>query len=507
MIVFLPVAFAGDDLAAPPESRAAVIEPTRPEPGGLAFFATFQARTGATDTASTNPLLDGQVIGDLGGTNGVVVDPTVVAAYTEQRANAFFTYRPKLLSGHAALTAAFEIDFAFGDRAYGTGGNTGGGFGGDMVNLQTRRLHADFWATRGKHDIHALVGLQFLGDGVSDPTAVAPDDLLRSGGRLMFFGSEAAGVAVYGRMHDAFGDRLRWRLGAFTLAEQGNSRPDDTSLLVADAEFTPAYAVRVGAHAWYLQDRSGGTGGALGLGPTSALSEMQGGPRLDPYDGYPPPEGAEILADLGWFGVDAAYNPRLDLADVGLTGAAFVNVGRLYAPIVHDDRVLGALFDVEARWRYARGAGSVARAEALVTTGGGVDPDRYGGVVTGNSYGVAGAFHATHGLLLLFPDARAINRLTPVLTDVSGRGRGVRALTASVGYDLVPDRVTVAAAGGHAVAADGATWGTEIDARVAVVPLPLLEVAVYGGVLAPGAASGLAAAPWAVYGAINWLIP
>lgn len=504
MILAIAPAWAGDELAAPPESR--VVQPEAPVPGGLTFFATFQLKGGASDTASTNPLLDGQVIGDLGGTNGVVVDPTVVSAATEQRANAFFTYRPKLLSGHAALTAAFEIDFAYGDRAYGTGGNTGGGFGGDMVNLQTRRLHADVWAHRGKHDVHGVLGLQFVADGVNDPTAGTPDDLLRSGGRLMFFGSEAAGAAVYGRYRTDFGDRVKWRLGAFTLAEQAMSAPDDVTLLVADAAWAPAYAVQVGAHAWYLQDRSGGTGGALGVGPTSGLSEMQGGPKLDLYDGYPPPEDAAIYADLGWFGVDASYDPRLDLADWGVSGAAFVNVGRLYAPIVHDDRVRGALVDVEGRWRYAPGAGSIARIEATYATGGG-DADTYGGVVTGNSYGVAGAFFATHGLLLMFPDPRSINRLTPVLTDASARGRGLLAVTGGVGYDVVRDRVTVGVSGGHAQAADGQAWGDEIDGHVAVVPLPLLEVSAHAGALAPGPASGLTATPWTAYVAVNWVIP
>jgi hypothetical protein len=505
ILFLLQTAFAGDDLAAPAESRATVVQPEVPAAGGLSFFGTFQARATASNLTSTNPFLDGQVIGDVGGTNGIVVDPATTSAYTEQRANGFFRYAPPMLSGKAGLTAAFEVDFAFGDRSYGTGGNTGGGFGADQVNLQTRRLHADFWH-RGGHDVHAIVGLQFVGDSVSDPTTSTPDDLLRSGSRLMFFGSEAAGVAVYGRLHDAGGDVLRWRLGTFALVEQGLSSPDDAWLNVADVEVDPAYGVRAGLHAWYLQDRTEGTGGALGLGPTSGLWEMQGGPKYDIFDGHEPPEDPEIFADLGWIGLDGAYNAGLTLDDFGVSGAAFLNVGRLYAPIAHDDLVRGALFDVEGRWRWNQGKGSVARAEVLVSSGDSADPDTYSGVVTGNAYGVAGAFYATHGTLLLFPDPRSINRMTPVLTDVSGRGQGIRALTASFGYDPIPDRLNVTLGGGTATNAAGEAWGSEINAKISYEPMPLLEFAAYGAYLAPGSASGLTESPWAAYAAIDWLV-
>lgn len=515
MIWLVAAALAGEDQAAPPEARGFVVQPVAPEAGGLSFLGTFQARGAVTNLASTNPFLDGQVVGRLGGTNGIVVDPTVTAAYTEQRVNGFFTYAPPTLGGNAALTAAFEVDFAFGDRAYGSGGNTGGGFGADQVNLQTRRLHADFWLRSGGrdarphgagHEVHAVVGLQFVGDSVNDPTATTPDGLLRSGGRLAFFGSEAAGVALYGRVHDAWGDRLRWRLGTFTLIEQGLSQPDDAWLSVADVELQPAYATKVGLHAWYLQDRTEGTGGVLGSGPTSALSELQGGPRIDLFDGHAPPADAEIHADLFWLGADGGFNAALQQGPVGVHAVAIANLGRLYAPVVHDDRVTGGLVDLEGRWRWTQGEGSVARVEALVTTGDSADPDSYGGVVTGNSYGIAGAFYATHGTLLLFPDPRSINRMVAVVSDVSGAGQGVRALTGTLAYDPVPDRVNVALGGGHATTSAGVPWGTEVNARVAAEPMLFLEVAVTGATVIPGPASGLTANPWAAYASVDWLV-
>lgn len=502
--LFIATALADD--GAPPEARRSV-QPEAPSEGGLDFFALFQTRTTASDLASTNPLLDGQVVGQLGGTNGVTVDPEALALYSEQRAGAFLTYAPPVLSGDAALTAAFEVDWAFGDRSYGVGGNTGGGFGGDQVNLQTRRLHADFFPTLGSgHDVHVVVGLQWVGDGVNDPTASAPDELLRSGGRLMVLGSEAAGITLYGRLHDAWGDRVRWRLGTYTLLEQGLAVADDTWLSVADVQVHPAYATFVGAHLWYLQDRSGGTGGALGSGPTSALWQLQGGPAIDPYDGQVPPEGAPVDADVVWVGADAGFNAALDRGPAGVHGAALLNAGRVYAPVVHDDDILGGLADVEGRVRIAPGAGSVARIEGLLTSGAGADPQRYGGVVTANAWGVAGAIHATHGTMLLFPDPRAINRMVAVVSDVSAAGLGLRALSASIGYDPVPDRLTTTLGGAVATTADGTPWGSELNAHVVGEPLLLADVGLHGAVVLPGAASGLEAVPWTVVASLDWLV-
>ncbi|MFT4627637.1 MAG: hypothetical protein ACI8PZ_006324, partial [Myxococcota bacterium] len=470
-------------------------------------FALFQVRATGTDLTSTNPFLDGQVVGRIGGTNGVVVQPEGPAAlYSEQRLGAFATWAPPVLGGVASLNLAGEVDFGFGDQSYGVGGNTGGGFGADQVNLQTRRLYADFRIRPADlHEIHAVVGLQFVADGATDPARTTPDGLLRSGARLMVFGSEAAGVTVYGRVRRGWGDALRYRVGTYTLAEQAASLPDDVWLSMADLQLGPAYATSIGLHLWYLQDRSGGTGGTLGIGPTSALSELQGGPRLDLYDGLPAPEGATLDADLVWTGIDGGFNPGLDHGPAGVHGVALLHLGRVYAPVVHDDDVLGMLVDVEARWRFFRGKGSVARVEGLFSGGPG-SFDQYGGVITGNSYGVVGALHNTHGTLLLFPDPRSINRMVAVIPDVSGGLLGVGAITASAAVDLVPNKVNVGVGGGHALALDGTTWGTEINARASVEPLPFLDLGVYAATVAPGAASGLDAAPWTVYGQLDWLV-
>lgn len=509
-MIWIAAAMANEP-GAPVESQVFAIEPTVEAPPVLSAFALFQVRATLDDLASTNPLLDGQVVGRLGGTNGIIVDPTVRSAYTEQRFAPFLTWRPLALSGKAALSAAFEIDFAYGDEAYGTGGNVGGGFGADQVNLQTRRLHADFFPSTPHHAMHVVLGLQFVADSVTDPTATTPDGLLRSGGHLSLFGSEASGISLYGRIRDDWGTRLKYRLGAYTLVEQGLSLPDDVLLAMADVEVQPLADMAIGAHLWALQDRSGATG-VLTLGPTGTMWELQGGPSLDPYDGYAPPPEAPVDADVVWAMVDAGYNARLDRGPAGIHGYLVANFGRIYAPIVHDDGISGFAVDVEGRLRWARGDGSVVRVEGVMSSGDDADPQRYTGVVTGNAWGIAGAPMPTHGTMLLFPDPRAVNRLVAVVSDLSGAGHGLVAASSTIGYDPIPSRMNVAAGAAFAATAAGQGWGTELNGRISGRPLLGLDVSGRAAVLLPGTAAtavspeAFGGRPWMIAIGVDWLL-
>ncbi len=483
------------DAGAPPEARREDARPA-PDPAapGLQFLGIVSLRTAGSNLTTTNPLLNGQLVGELGGINTTTTQEEIGHA-SEQRVGAFFTYTPSLWSGRLSLDAAFEVDFAFGDAAYGIGGNTGGGFGADQVNLQTRRLGA---RARLGEATTLVAGLQFVADGSADPTKSKPDDLFRSGGRLMFFGSEAAGLSAYGTV----GEHARYRLGAYTLAELGLATPDDVALLVADAAWSPAYAHWLGAHAWMLRDRAGGSGGVFGTGPTSVLSELQGGPALDlrPAGELAAPP---VDADLVWLGVDYGWNARLDRGRVGITALAVANLGRLYVEALPDRDTRGLLADVEVRARIAEGEGSVARVEALYTTADDPATTTYEGIVTGNSYGTVGAVHGTHGCLLLFPDITAINRQVALVYDVSGGGAGLAAVTGGVAFDPVPNRLTVGVGAGHARDAAFAPLGTEVNARVSGRPWVLTELSLRGAVLL---GTELPQDPWIGLVSFEWLV-
>ncbi|MFN7143917.1 MAG: hypothetical protein ACK4YP_09090 [Myxococcota bacterium] len=461
---------------------------------GLKFLGVVSLRTALSDITTTNPLLNGQLVGTLGGVNTTTTSEELGHA-SEQRVGAFFTYTPPLWDGRLALDAAFEVDFAFGDAAYGIGGNTGGGYGADQVNLQTRRLGA---RARVGEDTWLHAGLQFVADGSADPTKSRPDDLFRSGGRLLFFGSEAAGLSAFGEA----GDHVRYRLGAYTLAELGVASPDDVTLYMADAAWSPAYAHRLGVHAWMLRDRAGGSGGSFGTGPTSTLSEIQGGPRLD-VRGPDETVAPAVDADLLWVGVDHGWNAGLDRGRIGASALAVANVGRLYVEEKQDVDVRGLLADVELRARIAEGEGSVARVEALYVTGDDPGTPTYEGIVTGNAYGTVGAVHATHGCLLLFPDITAINRQVALVYDASGGGAGVMGLTGGAAVDPIPNKLTVGVGGGYAMDAAMNPLGSEVNARVSGKPWVLTDVSLRGAVLL---GTELPETPWIGLLSFEWLV-
>ncbi len=466
----------------PAESRWADSVQPGPAPVGSGFsgVALFQNRYVLSNVVTTNPFLDGQVVGKLGGINSTTVndggqdldgdgeidEKSGNASYVEQRLGLYFRYAPTIWSDKVALNTAFELDFLWGDQSGNVGGNTGGGFGADQVNIQTRRVNlAAKVLKHGHHEATLVSGLQFVSDGVYDPAKARPDELFRMGGGLRFWGSEAAGLSLYGRYKDDSGERLRYRLGGYTLSEQGVAIHDDTGLLMADVQVSPAYGIRLAGHAWALFDRSGGTGGAFGVGPSSQLSELQGGPSLDLRTAAETPKPL-MDADLRWFGADGGYNTALDKGPVGVGALYILNQGTLYAEDVDPVAVLGWLADAELRVRWASGAGSVLRAEVLATSRDGTGATQYTGVVTGNSYGVVGALWGSHGSMLMLPDPWAVNRQTPIVPDVSNAGVGLRAADLSAGWDPIPNKLTVQAGATWAQDGLGEGLGTELNGRV-----------------------------------------
>jgi hypothetical protein len=502
MLILLSLSLAASpDETAPQDAQP--VQPVAAEPDtGLKFLGLVQSRLTTTNEVTTSLTSDGQVVGLLGGLNQTDVSDVDRATVGEFRTDGFFTYAPPVLDGHASLTAAFEVDYNWGDQAYQIGGNTGGGFGGDQVNLQTRRLHASFRPSLSNgHSLAVHVGLQFVPDGVYDPTTSKLDDLARAGGGLRFFGSEAAGISAYGRWRSDWGDRVRYRLGAFTLYEKGVSLPDDATLYLGDVQYQPFYATRVGAHLWYLRDRTGGSAGIAGTGPTSFLSELQGGPSLDlraPGEDTAP----AVNADVYWLGVDGGYNHRLDKGPFGISGSVFGNLGSLLVVDANDVHIQGLSAEAEARWRYLPGEGSVLRLEGIYSSADGTGRDAYTGVLTGNSWGIVGALWTTHGSYLLFPDGKAINRQVSMVYDISNQGDGLVAASASVGWDPIPNRLNLTAGLAHANSARMEPVGTEVNLKVAARPLLFCEM---GVVAAAVTGSKWETSPWMSYGYLEWI--
>ena len=258
----------------------------------------------------------------------------------------------------------------------------------------------------------------------------------------------------------------------------------------------------MGLHGWYLRDDSEGAAGALGTGVASSLSEMQGGPRLDFRLG-PEAEAPPVSAELVWLVADAGYNRGLDRGRLGAGAWAAANLGRLYVTGQPDPGVLGLAAGAEARAKIAAGAGSVARLEGLAVSANGPDVERYSGIVTGNSYGIAGATWASSGALLLFPDVGAINRQAAVASDSAAAGAGRRGGAAGVGYDPGPDRLTLAAGAAAASTPAGRPLGVEVNGRITAHPVYLMDV---GLAAATVQNAPLEIDPWAVFGFFQWVV-
>jgi hypothetical protein len=190
------------------------------------------------------------------------------------------------------------------------------------------------------------------------------------------------------------------------------------------------------------------------------------------------------------------------MGPVGIHGFVVSDVGRIYVADHGDIGVGGLLADAEVRWRFAAGDGSLARAEALYASGDADGDATYTGMLTANSWGVVGALYATHGCYLLFPDPGSIDREVAVVADVSDQGAGLVALTAGVGYDLVPNRLGLNVGGGHARTAAGEALGTEFNARISAHPFPLGTLSLIGaGVYG----SRFGAPPWTALLTFDWL--
>lgn len=501
----------------PPLPPSLPREPDERPPGGLTYVGLFLMRATATDVTQTAPVLKGQVTGRMFGANGTTTGDDAVT-FLEQRYLGFFDYRPTLLEGRAALQAAFEVDFTFGDASNTVQANSGGALNGDSVNLQTKRLSAEVDLGAG---LTLVVGLQPLADNPRNPARALPDELVHAGTRLAFWGSDAAGVSLYGRWHR----RLLGRLAYFNLYENDVNEADDVHLAMLDGEFGVAPGLNVGGHLWYLRDGARGLGTALGVGPGSKLAALNGAAPLALG-----PDRAE--AHLVWAGVDAHYN--LGLAEGPFAASAFFmsNFGSFdvfeaddRAPTAPpfdttDGELLGFMADLELAFRWGRTNGDTIEVEGLYASGDDAPDDRtVSSPITGNNYGLPGAVHASHRSLLLFPDLRVVNRQVGVVYDPANLGHGVIAGFLDAAWDVVPHRLNLklgTAIAGAAAPPPGAARhiGTELNAELMYRPYPFLWFGLHGAVVRlgeflEGGRVDLeripAERPWTTYASLTWV--
>ena len=460
-------------------------DPPRDE---LKFLGVFSSKATLTNVNATG-LLTNQVVGRLYSDLNGTTTQREGRGFTESRALAFFDYQPQSVNGRARLKAGFEVDFTFGDAANGVGGNAGGAVNGDQVNIQTKRLLMELDLVSG---LTLVVGLQPLADSAFNPTQADPFDLLLGGGRLMFWGTDAAGVSLFGRR----GDHVA-RLSLFHLNINDASEDDDTLLWMADAQLQLTGELTAGLHAWLLRDRSGVKGGGV---DSLAQSRYLGTTPLN--------MGVDSAhATLGWLGADVSLNRARRGGRLSLDVAAFMNVGS-FDVVPGDCRArdlcdepldptapdLVAFFlDAQLGYRWGVGDGDAVTLGALYATGDDDPDDRtLSSVVTGNSFGTPGALFAHHRTLLLFPDPRSVNRHVGVVYDPGNLGYGLQALMFAASADLLPETLNLKVGAAYAAAAalpldaPSRAIGAELNAELLYRPAPFLWLGAHAGVVRLG---------------------
>ena len=392
------------------------------------FIGYYFMRSEMSNVAPTNQFLKGQVVGRLFGGNTTRTS-TSTSRFSEQRFLPMITYSPKLFDGWAKMRMSFEFDWTWGDANYGAGGNFGGAFAGDFVNMQTQNL---FLELRPKKNLFINAGLLRLYDNVRVPYYTFTDHLIYKGYRLALFGSDATGVGT----HWFFAPNQRIKAGAYQLYENNTEEDDDVVMFEVDYERDIDIETSGGLSVHYLRDHANGEGGVsiLGQGLNSGLSDYNGVFNFDlsgqPYDG-----------DILWLGTHWHGDPLLAQGRTGWSGFAFWNTGRV-ATASRDIDINGFASNLRVAHRYGPFKMDQVALDMTYTSGDddNVSDGTYSGVLTGNNWTAPGAVFFSHGLYLLLPHGNVVNRFNAAVIDIQNLGYGLEAVSLTASKELVPNK-------------------------------------------------------------------
>jgi hypothetical protein len=436
----------------------------------LAFFITQGVNSNMYPKAS---LFNGQLVGRLFGPNSSTTSDTCTSNYFEQRIIPFFIYQPKLFNGKAILRTSFEIDWTWGDQAYGISGNKGGAINADQVNIQTQNVELELIP----HKNFAInLGLQRLYDTPYNPYRTMFDKMTTTGYRLAYWGTDAVGISA---RYD--GDLQKVKAGYYLLYENNTEGNDDVSLseLVYHRKLSMLW--NASGSIYYVRDRGKGQGGVsvFGEGLTSTLAAYNGSFVFDMQRDY--------KADIVWLGATVSRNPDFYFDPFQLTGffnynlgSARSNVGGTYEKAAS---IGGFAGNIRAAYRYGATLNDYFSADFIYASGdqNGIDDKKYKGVITGNTWGMPSNIFVGTGGYLLFPHANVVNRFTPVVSDISNMGYGLIGGTMNIAHDLIPNRLNVKAGTAMAVSPakpqnGGRNLGTEINGAVSYTLGPYMSI-------------------------------
>ncbi len=486
----------------------------------------FFVRASLTNQLPAPSGVRGVSLGPIGAFAGSAtrVNLNSTGAYVEQRWIPVIEYNPWFVDGLASFRAQFEIDFMWGRAANAVQQNEGGGFNADQVNIQTKNVNVSLYPTRNPNDLAIVIGTQSVYDSIYDPARVGLMEIVKTGYKLAYMGTDATGASAY----SSFGNFGHGKLGFIPL---GGAQPDlalfddprmkFAFLMTADYAYPIQPGTVLGLSLWRLQDETKGAAYALeGLvnsGPASS--------GLSPYTGTGRFAMEAPVGSVNYVGANFHHNLDFRTSRFAASGFVMYNRGTFTStkdntelnPAVQVDG-LGA--NLELAWNYGRTAGDVISLEGMYSTGDS-DPNdgKYSSPFTTNFYGLPGAVWFNHKTLLLFPFTSTVSNYTGAVTDISNQGFGLQAGILSAAYDLIPNKLNLKLGGAFAQAGAtppeltagvlrGRTIGTEINAEIKYHIRYLMTVGLHGGYMFKGdfynGSESVRAHPYALFTTFTW---
>lgn len=472
------------------------------------FIGYYFMRSEQNNVAPTNEFLKGQVVGRIFGGNTTRTS-NQRSSFSEQRFIPIIAYSPRLFDGWATMRMNFEFDWTLGDANYGAGGNFGGAFGADFVNMQTQNLFIEF---RPRKNFFLNIGLTRLFDNVNVPAYTFTNKLINTGYRLAFWGSDACGIASHYLLPNK-----RFKFAAYQLYENNVEESDDVVLFEADFEYDPDIINSVGLSLWYLKDRGNGEGGVsiLGQGLNSGLSNYNGVFNFNFGD-------EPYKADVFWLGTHFHGNPLLTQGRLGYSGFAVLNFGQAKTASQSVD-ILGLAANLRLACKYGKNVNDYLALDGIFTTGDkeNISDGKYNGVLTGNNWTAPGAVFFSHGLYLLLPHGNVVNRFNAAVIDIQNVGYGFAGGSLSGAFDMIPNKFRLKAAVGTGFASvapsEGGNYiGSEVNFNLSYRLKVFMDLELHAAYLqlgdffdSPklnGGVENRPIDPWTVFVTLKWIM-
>jgi hypothetical protein len=329
------------------------------------------------------------------------------ASYVEQRMRFIFDWKGE----NVGARYFGELDYTnWGDSAYNTLRNQGGGLEADTVNLESKNIF--MWFNIPNTPVKVTAGMQNQSD---------------SFGGMIFGYADMAGIFVTGNA-----EPVSYRLGMAKFQENLTRFDDDVDLYVAEVKFAPVKEARFGVDFYMIRDASGNKT-TFNVGQTNLNTALRG---FSDY-GYVVPIGTYDPSTFYYVGLDGAINA----GPVALSGYAFYNGGKIKkvnatigtAALVNQDVEVKA-WAADLRAELNAGPGRFFIEGAYVSGTGSNDNNSsadFKSPITASNYALAGSYPLTSmDMQILFPNLDDITASNALAYDVQNKGRGIMAVAA-----------------------------------------------------------------------------